>query len=46
VSLLPALLHVRGVERLSVLVQLVREESLREAARAASWCSRGWSSCC
>lgn len=28
VSLLPALLHVRGVERLSVLVQLVREESL------------------
>lgn len=28
VSLLPVLLHVRGVERLSVLVQLVREESL------------------
>jgi transcriptional regulator GlxA family with amidase domain len=27
VSLLPALLHVRGVERLSVLVQLVAEES-------------------
>jgi AraC-like DNA-binding protein len=27
VSLLPALLHVRGVERLSVLVQLVGEES-------------------
>lgn len=28
VSLLPALLHVRGVERLPVLVSLVREESL------------------
>ncbi len=28
VSLLPVLLHVRGVERLSVLVKLVREESL------------------
>jgi hypothetical protein len=28
VSLLPVLLHVRGVERLSVLVTLVREESL------------------
>lgn len=28
VSLLPVLLHVRGVERLQVLVQLVREESL------------------
>lgn len=28
VSLLPVLLHVRGVERLSVLVQLVRDESL------------------
>ena len=28
VSLLPALLHLRGVERLSVLEQLVREESL------------------
>jgi AraC-like DNA-binding protein len=27
VSLLPALVHVRGVERLSVLVRLVREES-------------------
>ncbi|HTN87469.1 MAG TPA: AraC family transcriptional regulator [Sorangium sp.] len=27
VSLLPALLHVRGVERLSVLVRLVRDES-------------------
>lgn len=27
VSLLPALVHVRGVERLSLLVQLVREES-------------------
>lgn len=27
VSLLPTLLHVRGIERLSVLVQLVREES-------------------
>lgn len=28
VSLLPVLLHVRGVERLPVLVQLVRDESL------------------
>lgn len=28
VSLLPVLLHVRGVERLSVLVKLVREESM------------------
>lgn len=28
VSLLPALLHLRGVERLSVLVQLVRDESV------------------
>lgn len=28
VSLLPVLLHVRGIERLSVLVKLVREESL------------------
>jgi AraC-like DNA-binding protein len=28
VSLLPVLLHLRGVERLSVLVKLVREESL------------------
>ena len=28
VSLLPALLHLRGIERLSVLVQLVRDESL------------------
>ncbi|MFX8797540.1 cupin domain-containing protein, partial [Acinetobacter baumannii] len=27
VSLLPGLIHVRGVERLSVLVQLVGEES-------------------
>ena len=27
VSLLPALVHVRGVERLSVLVRLVGEES-------------------
>jgi AraC-like DNA-binding protein len=30
VSLLPVLLHVRGVERLSVLVKLVREESLEQ----------------
>lgn len=30
VSLLPALLHVRGIERLAVLVQLVRDESLAE----------------
>jgi AraC-like DNA-binding protein len=30
VSLLPTLLHVRGVQRLSVLVQLVREESLQQ----------------
>jgi len=28
VSLLPVLLHVRGIERLSLLVKLVREESL------------------
>ena len=28
VSLLPALLHVRGIERLSILVQLVRQECL------------------
>jgi AraC-like DNA-binding protein len=30
VSLLPVLLHVRGVERFSVLVKLVREESLEQ----------------
>jgi AraC-like DNA-binding protein len=30
VSLLPALLHVRGISRLPLLVQLVREESLEE----------------
>jgi hypothetical protein len=30
VSLLPALLHVRGVGRLPLLVQLVREESIEE----------------
>lgn len=30
VSLLPVLLHVRGVESLAVLVQLVREESLAQ----------------
>ncbi len=30
VSLLPVLLHVRGVERLSVLVKLVREECLEQ----------------
>ena len=30
VSLLPTLLHLRGVERLSVLVQLVRDESLEQ----------------
>lgn len=30
VSLLPVLLHVRGVERLSVLVRLVRAESLEQ----------------
>lgn len=30
VSLLPTLLHVRGVERLPVLVKLVREESMAE----------------
>lgn len=32
VSLLPALLHVRGIERLSVLVRLVREESTGQRA--------------
>lgn len=32
VSLLPALLHVRGIDRLSVLVQLVREESTEQRA--------------
>ncbi|MDI3284070.1 AraC family transcriptional regulator [Polyangium sp. 15x6] len=32
VSLLPALLHVRGVERLSVLVRLVGEESKEQRA--------------
>jgi len=30
VSLLPTLLHLRGVERLTVLVQLVRDESLEQ----------------
>jgi len=30
VSLLPALLHVRGIERLSVLVRLVRDESTQQ----------------
>lgn len=32
VSLLPTLLHVRGIERLSVLVRLVREESTEQRA--------------
>lgn len=32
VSLLPAVVHVRGVERLSVLVGLVRDESLEQRA--------------
>jgi len=32
VSLLPALLHVRGIERLSVLVRLVRDESTEQRA--------------
>jgi AraC-like DNA-binding protein len=32
VSLLPALLHVRGIERLSTLVRLVREESTEQRA--------------
>jgi AraC-like DNA-binding protein len=32
VSLLPALVHVRGIERLSVLVKLVGEESLERRA--------------
>ncbi|MBU7573755.1 MAG: AraC family transcriptional regulator [Hydrogenophaga sp.] len=32
VSLLPALLHVRGIDRLSVLVRLVREESTEQRA--------------
>lgn len=32
VSLLPALLHVRGLERLSVLVRLVRDESTEQRA--------------
>lgn len=32
VSLLPALLHVRGIERLSMLVRLVREESTAQRA--------------
>ncbi|QIB64214.1 AraC family transcriptional regulator [Kineobactrum salinum] len=30
VSLLPVLLHVRGMERLSILVQLVRDESIEQ----------------
>lgn len=30
VSLLPTLLHVRGIERLALLVQLVREESIAQ----------------
>ena len=33
VSLLPALVHVRGTERLSILVRLVGEESSNEAGR-------------
>jgi len=32
VSLLPALLHLRGIERLSTLVRLVREESTEQRA--------------
>lgn len=32
VSLLPALIHVRGADRLSLLVQLVREESTQQRA--------------
>jgi len=46
VSLLPALLHVRGIGRLPLLVQLVREESIEEdrkcaGVRQASSTSRG-----
>ena len=38
VSLLPALVHVRGVERLSVLVRLVGDESIEQRDRVAIWC--------
>ena len=32
VSLLPSLLHMRGIERMSLLVQLVRDESIQQRA--------------
>ena len=36
VSLLPAMVHVRGIERLSILVRLVGEESIEQRAGRAS----------
>ena len=45
VSLLPSLVHVRGIERLSVLVRLVGEEA-SEGGQAASSCSRASWKCC
>ena len=38
VSLLPAQVHMRGAERLSILVRLVSEEEASNV-RAAIWCS-------
>ena len=46
VSLLPALVHVRGVERLSILVRLVGEEARERRGRDATSCSRAWWRCC
>jgi hypothetical protein len=45
VSLLPAVVHVRGVERLSVLVRLVGEESSERRA-GRNLCSRASWRCC
>ena len=45
VSLLPTLVHVRGVERLSLLVRLVGEDRAN-GDQAATSCSRASSRCC
>ncbi len=44
VSLLPGMIHLRGVERMAVLVRLIAEET-RRSGRAATWCSPAWSRC-
>jgi hypothetical protein len=45
VSLLPSLVHVRGIERLSVLVRLVGEEAAN-GGQAVTPCSLAWWRCC